>query len=819
MASRFWVLGTGNTSDTAHWSATTGGAGGETVPVAGDTVNFDSNSGTAATVTVDVALSAASITINKSDLTLLHNAGTTLTGAMTLTAGTLNTNGQTCSWGWFSSDNANVRTLTLGASVITITSKEGASLLAWTFGNPASVNLTVNAGTSSIICTAAQAQSRLGGKTLYDFSVTGGGSSSTTTLSGGGIVHNLTVTGTAVKTDMVAFNADFSVTGTLALSGNSVTNRLLVQSTTVGAQRTITAAAVSITNVDFMDITGSPNAVAAQTDAFGRADSSTTLGTTDTGQTWSVLSGTWGISSNAAYEPGAVNGAQHAVVTDSGLSDCVVQVTVPVLSGLSGNAGVVFRATDDSNYWRFVIGGATDNNWYFQKKVAGSFSLVGTGGGVAAGDVLRVVLGGNTITVFKNGTQMATTTDSFNSTATKHGMSNSASSAGQGTVARLDDFSVRAVWDLSLATGGSGDCLGNSGITFTTSSTQTATGTASFTWSTHGWTSRVPLPQDDVSIPNAFVASQTVTADMPRLGRDVSFTGCTGSPALAFSSLGKMIFGSYTLAAGMTTTGSGILTLSGRSPSHTFTSAGVIVGSVTVTAKGGTYQLLDDFQQTDTSSRRTLAVDQGTFDANGKNVTAGLFVSTSGFTRAVLLGSGTWSLIITGTQALWSVSSAGLTLTPGTAIISFDATDSGVTKTFAGVGLTYPTLRHTATGSAALTITGNNTFAALDLECTTARTVTFPASGTQTITGTFTALGAAGQLLSLRSSATPTKWYINAATTSAQYCDVKDCTATGTGTPIDNSTGGVDSGNNIGWLFVAGGTAGYSSTLLTLGVG
>jgi len=44
-------------------------------------------------------------------------------------------------------------------------------------------------------------------------------------------------------------------------------------------------------------------------------------------------------------------------------------------------------------------------------------------------------------------------------------------------------------------------------------------------------------------------------------------------------------------------------------------------------------------------------------------------------------------------------------------------------------------------------------------------------------------------------------------------------TASGTGTPIDDSTGGVDSGNNIGWLFIAGGTAGYSSTLLTLGVG
>src|SRR3989344_727883 len=145
MANRFWVLGTGNTSDTAHWSATTGGAGGQTVPVAGDTVTFDSNSGTAATVTIDVALSATSITINKSDLTLTHNAGTTLTGAMTLTTGTLNTNGQTCSWGSFLSDGSTARTLTLGASAITV-SATGTG--AWDANT--STNLVVTANTATV---------------------------------------------------------------------------------------------------------------------------------------------------------------------------------------------------------------------------------------------------------------------------------------------------------------------------------------------------------------------------------------------------------------------------------------------------------------------------------------------------------------------------------------------------------------------------------------------------------------------------------------------------------------------------------------------
>ena len=76
MASRFWVGGTDNwdASTTTHWSATTGGAGGTSVPSLADAVIFDINSGTAATVTVTAAANALSISINKSDLTLATGA-------------------------------------------------------------------------------------------------------------------------------------------------------------------------------------------------------------------------------------------------------------------------------------------------------------------------------------------------------------------------------------------------------------------------------------------------------------------------------------------------------------------------------------------------------------------------------------------------------------------------------------------------------------------------------------------------------------------------------------------------------------------------
>jgi len=42
----YWVGGTGNWSNTAHWSTTSGGAGGAAAPTTSDNVFFDSNSGT-----------------------------------------------------------------------------------------------------------------------------------------------------------------------------------------------------------------------------------------------------------------------------------------------------------------------------------------------------------------------------------------------------------------------------------------------------------------------------------------------------------------------------------------------------------------------------------------------------------------------------------------------------------------------------------------------------------------------------------------------------------------------------------------------------
>lgn len=54
-ANRFWVGDGGTWSDTAHWSATSGGAGGQTVPTTSDNCSIDANSITTGSQTIDAS--------------------------------------------------------------------------------------------------------------------------------------------------------------------------------------------------------------------------------------------------------------------------------------------------------------------------------------------------------------------------------------------------------------------------------------------------------------------------------------------------------------------------------------------------------------------------------------------------------------------------------------------------------------------------------------------------------------------------------------------------------------------------------------------
>lgn len=176
-------------------------------------------------------------------------------------------------------------------------------------------------------------------------------------------------------------------------------------------------------------------------DSFDRANSAVSLGDADTGQTWTARVGTWGISDNQAYEPGATAGA--IATLDAEVHDCTVAVTVAVYPPGSGpEPGLYVVYVDADNWVRFVHG--NDNNMYLQKRIGGSLSTVGSGAQVQGNDTdLSIVIDGASYSGLVGGVEKAagTINDAAVAAATNHGIGYATAA---GATSRLDDFSVTA---------------------------------------------------------------------------------------------------------------------------------------------------------------------------------------------------------------------------------------------------------------------------------------------------------------------------------------------------------------------------------------
>lgn len=317
-STRYWVGGTGNWSDTARWSTSSGGAGGATVPRSHDNVIFNSSSNaTAYTATVDTvtggirckALTIAgpasgnltlagtaaivgvhgNVTFPASGLTRTYTGDITLSSSSTgLTfttngqslASNLTVNGVDSSWtlgsaldigssaaltvtnGTFSTGGYSVTAQQLSsANSNSRTITLGSSTLSLAAGGTAvnfapSTNLTFNANTSQINLTTQGCTVNGGdGVTFRNVSFSGG--AGTYTISGANTFNNLTISAPA-SAGLAVFDigANQTINGTLTLSaGTNATMRTFVRSDTIGTTRTLTCAAFSGTDADFRDIT------------------------------------------------------------------------------------------------------------------------------------------------------------------------------------------------------------------------------------------------------------------------------------------------------------------------------------------------------------------------------------------------------------------------------------------------------------------------------------------------------------------------------------------------------------------------------------
>jgi hypothetical protein len=245
-----------------------------------------------------------------------------------------------------------------------------------------------------------------------------------------------TQTVTMSATDSSTFTIWYTVDGTdPTVSGTKVQYSSPV---TLTATTTVKAYAVdSANNASVVQTVTYTKEVVSQTyvsDVFTRT-SATTLGNADTGQAWTVLGGTWGTNGNEAYVVTNAADSENAAVIDSAHSDCSVEVTFPVIQKGGTGSRLIFRATDTSNYWMIQAESGSYHLWY----KSGGYNDRGTFGATPANnDTLKVVLSGNSITIFVNGTQQKTLTDAFNNTATKHGFG----IYGPGSSYTFDNFKV-----------------------------------------------------------------------------------------------------------------------------------------------------------------------------------------------------------------------------------------------------------------------------------------------------------------------------------------------------------------------------------------
>lgn len=360
-----------------------------------------------------------------------------------------------------------------------------------------------------------------------------------------------------------------------------------------------------------------------------------------------------------------------------------------------------------------------------------------------------------------------------------------------------------APWNLSAITGGSGDCGGNSGITFTTLTTVYGVGSGVFdlaaNWASSsggsGGSGRIPLPQDTA----IFDANTTGTRTVNTSGRYGTLTiqnTFTGTLALNAATW----FGSFTLGTGVTLSGAGTQTFSGRG-SYTITTNGQTVPfSVTVANVTGTLTLQDAF----TSSRSAtgaLTVSSGTLDTNSQSVTlSGTSATVSHTAGTITAGTTTFTVGTTATATFWSCTGGTFSNPDSTIVLSAASSN---TRTFAGNGKTYGTLTYTvAASSGVLAITGSNTFTTINVSGGS-RTIRFT-SGTTTTVTTFNVFGTAGNLVTIDSSSAGSAATLSKAgggvVDTVNYVSVKDSTASPSSTWYAGGNSTNVSGNT-NWIF------------------
>lgn len=320
------------------------------------------------------------------------NSGST-TSTITLTNGTLNTNGQNVNTPGIISSNTNVRTLTMGSSAITVRNGVAGTIFSFTV----STNLTITANTAVITVIANSADFDEGTLNWNGASMVITGASGVS-MRGTSTWFNLTRTAPSDIDNALSIAGNKTITGTFTLKGTSTKLRMRLssnQSQSLASTRVITAANIDFEYVNLTDIQG---AGAANWDISaipgGSGDGGGNVGITFTApQTnyWFGTTGVWTDASKWFLGTGGTGGAGRVpLIQDMAIFDANSFVA-------AGNTVTIDFANISSTNWTGSLPGQT-LTWLNNIRCYGSMILVPNTTLPATFGLTMVGRGANTLT-------------------------------------------------------------------------------------------------------------------------------------------------------------------------------------------------------------------------------------------------------------------------------------------------------------------------------------------------------------------------------------------------------------------------------------
>jgi len=353
--------------------------------------------------------------------------------------------------------------------------------------------------------------------------------------------------------------------------------------------------------------------------------------------------------------------------------------------------------------------------------------------------------------------------------------------------------------DLSAIDGGSGDCGGNSGITFTPAAPQyyKHTGGGTTLWSdATKWFSdtaltvagRVPLPQDDATfLAGSFDTACTLSVNVPRIGRSLDMSAVS---VAVNQSLANAIecYGSYVLGSNITPSGNFNLSLMGRGDFN-LNSYIRPIHTLQINSFSGEYISLSDI----TLYGLGLFAISGSFDANdfGVKITGPGFFNLQN-TFILKMGNGLWEHTNSiGYGGNFWVSTGSTIISEGSTL-RFNILTTAINMPFRTNGKTFNKVQFSGTHTGNFDIIGSNTIAELIID--KGRKVRLTAGTTQTI-GKITANGTVTEPIELGSTTAATATINYNGADKALVRNVKFTNILSPTQPIYN-VDGVDGGGN-----------------------